>query len=175
MPRIVVDNIYIEALLGDITSIEADAIVNAANSDLWMGSGVAGAILKKGGKIIEEEAMAQGPVFPGDAVITSAGDLPASYVIHCAGMPPHGKATKVYVKSSVMKGLFLAKGKRLKSIAIPAIGAGIGGLSYSEAWSSIYDGIKIISEYPGTITDIILVAYSEDSYAELLKQLEYWQ
>ena len=69
----------------DITKVEVDAIVNAANNYLWMGAGVAGAIKQKGGKIIEEEAVSQGPIEVGDAVITSGGNLPVKYVIHAAG------------------------------------------------------------------------------------------
>ena len=67
---------------GDITESSTDAIVNAANSDLWMGSGVAGAIKKKGGIQVEHEAMAQAPIKPGEAVITSGGRMSIPYVIH---------------------------------------------------------------------------------------------
>src|SRR3989442_15788317 len=73
---------------GDITEWEVDAIVNAANSTLAMGAGVAGAIKRKGGVIIEEEAMRQGPVEGGEAVLTTGGNLAATHVIHAAGMGP---------------------------------------------------------------------------------------
>jgi len=71
---------------GDITQVETDAIVNAANSGLWMGAGVAGAIKRAGGKGIEDDAVRQGPVAVGEAVVTSAGTLKARYVIHAAVM-----------------------------------------------------------------------------------------
>ena len=73
---------------GDITDREVDAIVNAANTTLAMGAGVAGAIKRKGGVIIEEEAMRQGPVEVGDAILTTGGNLNATHVIHAAVMGP---------------------------------------------------------------------------------------
>jgi O-acetyl-ADP-ribose deacetylase (regulator of RNase III) len=76
----------IEVIQGDITLQTVDAIVNAANNHLWMGSGVAGAIKRTGGHQIEQEAVSQGPIDVGDAVITSAGTLHASHVLHAAGM-----------------------------------------------------------------------------------------
>jgi Macro domain len=79
-------DIYLER--GDITEYEVDAIVNAANSDLSMGTGVASAIKRKGGTIVEEEAARQGPIEGGEAVVSTAGNLPANYVIsaHSAGL-----------------------------------------------------------------------------------------
>ena len=78
---------------GDITENAVDAIVNAANSDLVLGSGVAGAIREKGGASIQQECDAIGPIDVGDAAVTTAGELPARYVIHAAGMPPGGSAS----------------------------------------------------------------------------------
>ncbi|TFF91693.1 hypothetical protein EU546_08280, partial [Candidatus Thorarchaeota archaeon] len=101
-------DVVIKTYMGDITDLAVDAIVNAANSDLWMGSGVAGAIKSKGGVVIEEEALAKGPIRPGEAVLTSAGKLTAKHVIHCAGMPPGGRATYLKVLGSVQHALRLA-------------------------------------------------------------------
>jgi O-acetyl-ADP-ribose deacetylase (regulator of RNase III) len=78
---------------GDITAEPVDAIVNAANSGLVLGSGVAGAIRERGGPSIQAECDAIGPIEVGDAAVTGAGDLPARYVIHAAGMPPGGEAS----------------------------------------------------------------------------------
>src|SRR2546428_10594734 len=82
---------------GDIADREVDAVVNAANSTLAMGAGVAGAIKRKGGVIIEEEAMRQGPVEVGEAVLTTGGNLPATHVIHAAalGPPPNTDPEKI--------------------------------------------------------------------------------
>ena len=119
----------IELVEGDITEQEVDAIVNAANSALVLGAGVAGAIASKGGPAIQGECDAHGPIEVGEAAITGAGDLPARFVIHAAGMPPGGQASEESVRSSVRASLVLAASKGLASIAFPAIGAGIGGFS----------------------------------------------
>jgi O-acetyl-ADP-ribose deacetylase (regulator of RNase III) len=172
MTEIRLGEITIGAYQGDITELTVDAIVNAANSDLWMGSGVAGAILKKGGSKIEEEAMAQGPISPGEAVITSGGNLKARYVIHCAGMQPGRQAKTEYIVTSVENGLNLAKIKSLKTIAIPAIGAGIGGLSYHDSWKSIIKGISKLKNYKGTLESILLVAYGSTAFNKLIEVIQ---
>ena len=82
--------LLLEILDGDIVDETTDAIVNAANNEFWMGAGVAGAIKSRGGSDIEREAIAQGPVEPGDCVMTSGGRLAARYVIHAAVMQRHG-------------------------------------------------------------------------------------
>jgi len=117
---------------GDITEAETDAIVNAANNHLWMGSGVAGAIKRKGGQIIEDEAVAQGPIEIGEAVATTAGELPHTYVIHAAGMGQDLKTSEEYVYESTLSSLYLADDLGLETIAFPAIGTGVGGLSIAD-------------------------------------------
>ena len=112
---------------GDITEHEVDAIVNAANSDLLLGAGVAGAIREKGGPTIQEECNAIGPIAVGEAAVTGAGDLPARYVIHAAGLAAGGSADETSVRRSLRRSLELAREKGCRSVAVPAIGAGIGG------------------------------------------------
>ncbi len=153
-----VGDILVRTHIGNITTLSADAIVNAANSDLWMGSGVAGAIKRKGGDIVEQEAMAQGPIKPGEAVITSAGALSAKYVIHCAGMSPGNPATYDSVKSSVQEGLRLATENELTSIAIPAIGSGVGGLSREQSAKAIIEAIEEHSTSAGSVKEVILIS-----------------
>ena len=119
----------IELVEGDITEQEVDAIVNAANSALLLGAGVAGAIASRGGPGIQRECDAHGPVEVGEAAITGAGELPARYVIHAAGMPPGGQADEASVRASVRRSLELANEHGLRTVAFPAIGAGIGGFS----------------------------------------------
>ena len=114
---------------GDITEERVDAVVNAANSQLVLGAGVAGAIREKGGPTIQAECDAHGPVAVGEAAVTGAGDLPARFVIHAAGMEPGGEASEESVKSSVRRALELAAEKGCASVAVPAVGAGIGGFS----------------------------------------------
>lgn len=125
--RLSINQNTLEILHGDITDQDTEAIVNAANNQLWMGGGVAGAIKKQGGQTIEEEAMKQGPIDVGGAVLTTGGSLKAKYVIHAAAMrlDLHTDATKVAAATRSAFGL--AEQKGITSISIPAIGTGVGG------------------------------------------------
>lgn len=116
-------------LEGDITEQEVDAIVNAANSALVLGSGVAGAIATRAGPSVQRECDAHGPIEVGEAAITGAGELSARFVIHAAGMAPGGRASEESVRSAVRAALELAEREGCRSVALPAIGAGVGGLS----------------------------------------------
>lgn len=122
----------LELTQGDITALKVDAIVNAANTHLAHGGGVALAISRKGGPLIQEESSAlvakRGPLETGEAVITSGGKLPAKFVIHTVG-PVWGDAPPAtsdkQLRSAVRNSLALADEKGLKSIAFPAISTGI--------------------------------------------------
>lgn len=114
-------------VLGDITERDVDAIVNAANSYLQHGGGVAGAIVKKGGAIIQQESNKIGYVPVGSVAITTAGRLPARFVIHAVG-PKMGEGDEDNkLKSAVFNTLRLASEKGFKSISMPAISSGIFG------------------------------------------------
>jgi O-acetyl-ADP-ribose deacetylase (regulator of RNase III) len=112
---------------GDLTQAQVDAIVNAANNDLVLGAGVAGAIRLKGGPSIQRECDAIGPIAVGGAAITGGGELPARHVIHAASMRLGGLATAEALRLSVRNALRLAREHGLRSIAFPAIGTGIAG------------------------------------------------
>jgi len=118
---------------GDITESNNEAIVNAANNEFYMGGGVAGAIKKKGGKIIEEEAIKQGPVDVGNVVITKAGVLKAKYVIHAATMKMDFKTDEGIVRKAARNTFKLTQEKKISSIAFCALGCGVGGFSYEAA------------------------------------------
>ena len=120
-------NTGIRIIQGDITGLEVDAIVNAANNELVMGGGVAGAIKRKGGKGIEDEAVKKGPIEIGGAVSTSAGSLPAKYVIHAATMGLDFKTDEAKIRSSCANALKEAEKLNVSSIAFPALGCGVGG------------------------------------------------
>jgi O-acetyl-ADP-ribose deacetylase len=122
----------VKIMLGDIALMDTEAVVNAANNELWMGSGVAGALKRAGGVQIEQEAVQQGPIAVGESVLTNAGTLPSLYVIHAAGMAPDRPATPESVAAATGSALRLACEKNIDSIAFPAIGAGVGGLSLRE-------------------------------------------
>lgn len=118
--------------VGDISLVKTQAVVNAANTELWMGSGVAGALKARGGDKIEKEARAQSPIRPGGAVLTSGGDLFADYVIHVATMELGAYATPKAVRMCTMGALALAKDNRIDSISFPALGTGVGGVSLDD-------------------------------------------
>jgi len=124
-PRIVI-------MAGDLVDQAVDAIVNAANNDLVLGAGVAGAIRRRGGPTIQQECDAHGPVKVGEAALTSAGGLPAHHVIHAASMALGGRTTAQSLKSSMDDAFRLAREHGIRSIAIPAVGTGIAGFPMDE-------------------------------------------
>lgn len=123
----------VAVFLGDITTLEVDALVNAANSQLWMGAGVAGALKRAGGVEIEEEAVRLGPIPVGESVVTRAGRLKARYVIHSAAMGPDLVTDGTKIKRATETALLRAKERNLTSIALPALGTGVGAFPLPEA------------------------------------------
>ena len=120
-------NSIVELKQGDITEMDTDAIVNAANDALQMGGGVAGAIRRKGGPKIQEECNRIGGTIVGGAVITTGGKLKARYVIHAVG-PRYGEGDEDRkLRNATLNSLKLADEHSLKSIAFPAVSAGIFG------------------------------------------------
>jgi len=119
-------------LQGDLTEVDSDAIVNAANNDLQLGGGVAGAIRRKGGEQIQRECDAIGSIPVGGAAITSGGRLKARHVIHAASMQLGGMTTERALRSSTAHALRIAAQNHLKTIAFPAVGTGIAGFPMRE-------------------------------------------
>jgi len=117
----------LEVVEGDITSLAVDAIANAANDRLWMGAGVAGAIKRTGGKEIEDEATAQGPIPLGEAVATGAGRLDAQWVVHGAVMGQDLKTNADLVAKTARSCMRVADELGAESLALPAFGTGVGG------------------------------------------------
>lgn len=113
---------------GDITEMDVDAIVNAANNDLLLGAGVAGAIARRGGESIQKECNAIGSIPVGFAAITGAGNLKARHVIHAASMGLGGvRTTAKTLQTSTAHSLRLAAERGLRTIAFPAVGTGVSG------------------------------------------------
>jgi O-acetyl-ADP-ribose deacetylase (regulator of RNase III) len=117
---------------GDLTEMDTDAIVNAANNDLVLGAGVAGAIRRKGGEAIQRECDAIGSIPLGFAAITSGGKLKARHVIHAASMGLGSLTTADTLRNSTAHSLRLAAERGLKTIAFPAVGTGIAGFPMKE-------------------------------------------
>lgn len=154
----------IVVIRGDITEVEADAIVVPANSRLIMGGGVAGAVKRKGGAEIEREAMSKGPVPVGGAVTTGAGALKARYVIHAPTMErPAGETDpdKVYLatQAAVREALRLG----LKTIAFPGMGTGVGGLNTLVAARQMVKAIlDTTREREQLLQRVFLVAFDKE-------------
>lgn len=118
---------------GDITEMEVDGIVNAANNDLILGAGVAGAILRKGGDSVQKECNDIGSIPVGYAAITGGGQLKARYVIHAASMGLGDmRTTAKSLRTSTAHSLRLAAERKLKNIAFPAVGTGVSGFPMDE-------------------------------------------
>jgi O-acetyl-ADP-ribose deacetylase (regulator of RNase III) len=114
-------------IAGDLVDQDVDAIVNAANNDLLLGGGVAGAIRNRGGAAIQSECDAHGPVKVGEAAITGGGELHARHVIHAASMRLGGRTTVESLRSSMDHVFRLAREHGVRTIAVPAVGTGIAG------------------------------------------------
>ncbi len=126
-----IDRIQIQQ--GDLTEMDVDAIVNAANNDLILGAGVAGAIARKGGDSIQRECDHIGSIPVGYAAITGGGKLKARHVIHAASMSLGGmRTTAKTLRTSTAHSLRLAAERNLKSIAFPAVGTGVSGFPMDE-------------------------------------------
>jgi O-acetyl-ADP-ribose deacetylase (regulator of RNase III) len=160
---------------GDITDWEVDAIVNAANSTLVMGAGVASAIKRKGGVIIEEEALRQGPVEVGEAVLTTGGNLAATHIIHGAVMGPDLKTDVEIIAKTTRAILALADKHRITSIALPALGTGVGHIPpLASADTMLTEVVAHLKRGQSSVRRVIFVLYLDDAYrafTETLKRL----
>ena len=154
----------IELYLGDITDLEVDAIVNAADNHLKMGGGVALAIKKRGGKIIEDEAVEQGPISIGDAIITTAGKLKAKYVIHAAAMGLDFRTDADKIKNAVINSIKRAEELKIKSIAFPAIGTGVGHFPAENAAEIMIDVVKKHIAGQTNLDKIIFALFNMNTY-----------
>jgi O-acetyl-ADP-ribose deacetylase (regulator of RNase III) len=146
----------LEVADGDIAAQTTDAVVNAANNAFWMGSGVAGALKARGGQAIEAEAMAQGPVEPGECVVTSGGHLAARYVIHAAVMGQDLQTSAALIARATTNSLALAEARKLTSIAFPAFGTGVGGFPIDECARIM---ISAIRAHVGASTSLRLIRF----------------
>ncbi|MGE5395981.1 MAG: macro domain-containing protein [Chitinophagales bacterium] len=153
----------VSLLKGDITEIDAEALVNAANNHLWMGSGVAGAIKSKGGISIQEEAVKKGPIPVGEAAVTSAGNLKARYIIHAAVMGQDLRTDYEKIRTATVNALLRAKELGINSIAFPALGTGVGGFPPAQAALAMKEAMDAAS-----VDDmkIIMVLFDDRTYRE---------
>jgi O-acetyl-ADP-ribose deacetylase len=166
----------LEVVQGDITECAVDAIVNAANNHLWMGAGVAGAIKRKGGQVIEDEAVHQGPIPIGEAVVTGGGSLKARHVIHAAAMGQDLVTNADFIRHATINSLKRAIELGLASIALPALGTGVGGFPVHEAAQVMIDATcTALRSAPQTsLTRVQFVLFTPDAlqaFAEALAKV----
>jgi O-acetyl-ADP-ribose deacetylase (regulator of RNase III) len=169
------EGVTVRLVKGDICDREVDAVVNAANNHLWMGGGVAGAIKRRGGPEIEREAMAQGPIAVGAAVATTAGALKAKHVIHAAVMDQDLSTDAEKIGWATASALDLAKGLGLTSLALPALGTGVGGFSREECARIMLGAVRKHARSGTTLARVEFVLFDQagyDAFAQALPESE---
>jgi len=170
--KVNIENRILELLDGDITEMQTDAIVNAANARLILGSGVAGAIRRKGGPEIQQECNKIGGTFVGGAVITTAGNLKAKHVIHAVG-PRMGEGNEDQkLKNATLRSLKLADENNLTSISFPAISAGVFGFPIGRcAEIMLKTTIDYLKGKTG-LEKVVFCLFGRDSYQVFENQLK---
>ena len=161
----------LELLEGDITEMNVDAIVNAANEKLVMGSGVAGAILEKGGESIQEECNRIGGTPVGTSVMTTAGDLPALRVIHSVG-PKMGEGDEDRkLASAVRSALALADRQGLRSLAIPAISTGVYEFPVDRCARILLTEIHRYLQGGTKLSKVVVCLHDDDTFQVFRREL----
>ncbi len=164
----------IHFLKGDITELDVDAVVNAANTDLVMRSGVAAAILAKGGPAVQEDCDRLAPVALGDAAVTTGGRLKALYVIHAASVLLGGPTSAESLRLAFHNTLQRVEERGLKSIAVPAIGTGAAGFPIDECARVMLDEMIEHLKCRSSLERIYFVLYDEQAlnvFEETYRQL----
>ena len=161
----------IELVEGDITEMDTDAIVNAANAALQLGAGVAGAIRRKGGPKIQEECDKIGGTFVGGAVITTGGNLKARYVIHAVG-PRMGEGNEdEKLKNATLSSLRVTEENKLKSVAFPAISTGIFGFPLDRCAKIMLSVASNFLKKQTMIEKVVFCLFGKKSYDTFCAEL----
>ncbi|MBW2060551.1 MAG: macro domain-containing protein [Deltaproteobacteria bacterium] len=159
-----VNQTELELTQDDITEMDTEAIVNAANASLILGGGVAGAVRTKGGPSIQEECDKIGGTYVGGAVVTGGGDLKAKYVIHAVG-PRMGEGDEDHkLEQATLNSLKRADEKGMKSIAFPAISTGIFGFPVDRAAKIMLGAVKGYLERQTTLDKVVFCLYGQESF-----------
>ena len=153
----------IEVQQADITKLEVDAIANAANTELRHGGGVAGAISRAGGPSIQEESNAVAPIELGDAVQTTAGDMPSRWVIHAATMHLGGPTSAEIIRRATASTLAKADELGAKSLALVAFGTGVGGFPLDEAARIEVEEVRRHLEAGGGLERIVFAVHGDEA------------
>ena len=155
----------IELAQGDITEVDTEAIVNASNTDLVLGAGVAGAIRRRGGRAIQDACDRLAPIPLGEAVITTGGELRQTRVIHAAVLDWGGAATDASIRASARSALRVAAENGIRRVAFPALGTGVGGFPMRRcAEVMIEEAQRILDAGENPLERIVFVLFDEQAY-----------
>ena len=169
--QVKINNSVLELVKGDITELDCDAMVNAANAQLILGGGVAGAIRRKGGPAIQQECDKIGGTFVGGAVITTGGNLKAKYVIHAVG-PRMGEGNEdEKLKNATLNSLKVADENKLQSIAFPAISTGIFGYPADRCAKIMLSTIREYLNSNTGIKKITMCLFDDKTFEIFAKEL----
>jgi O-acetyl-ADP-ribose deacetylase (regulator of RNase III) len=162
----------VDVLEGDLTEQDVDAIVNAANNDLILGGGVAGAIARRGGPTIQAECLTIGPIEVGDAAITGGGQLKARYVIHAASMRLGGRTSAESLRGSTRRSLEIASERGLRSIAFPAVGTGIAHFPLGDCARIMLEEVVLHGAHATSLREVRFVLFGSEAEAEFRTEAE---
>jgi O-acetyl-ADP-ribose deacetylase (regulator of RNase III) len=160
----IIENTEVEVVKGDITQVDVEAIVNAANTQLQMGGGVAKAILRKGGQVIQQEADKVGPIELAAAAITTAGNLKAKYVIHAATMNLDFKTDQEIIRQATRSTLEITKEKDIKSLAFCALGCGVGKIPLDKAARIMLEEVIHYAQWNHNLQRVLFVLYTDEAF-----------
>jgi O-acetyl-ADP-ribose deacetylase len=150
----------LEVMQADVTALEVDAIANAANTQLAHGGGVAGAISRAGGPEVQRESSERAPIELGEAVETTAGDMPARWVIHAATMELGGPTSAEIIGRATRSTLAKAEELGARSLALVAFGTGVGGFPLDEAARIMVTAAR---EHSGALERIVFAVHGDDA------------
>jgi O-acetyl-ADP-ribose deacetylase (regulator of RNase III) len=153
----------IEVRQADITKLEVDAIANAANTELRHGGGVAGAIVRAGGRAIQEESTRLAPIGLGEAVSTAAGELPSKWVIHAATMELGGPTSAEIIRAATASTLEEADQLGAGSLALVAFGTGVGGFPVAEAARIEVEEVRRHLEAGSGLERVVFAVFGADA------------
>jgi len=169
--KTIINQTHLELVVGDITEQDVDAIVNAANSQLILGGGVAGAIRAKGGPAIQEECNAKAPIEVGEAVLTTGGQLKAKYVIHAVG-PRMGEGDEDHkLQQATVNALKTAEKHGLASVAFCAISTGIFGYPMDRCAKIMLEDTITHLKGQTALKKVIFCLYSRDAHDIFAEEL----
>ena len=159
----------LEVVAGDVTKLDVDAIANAANTELKHGGGVAGAVSRAGGPDVQRESDEKAPIGLGEAVETTAGEMPARYVIHAATMELGGPTSAEIIDSATRSTLAKAEQLGCSSLALVAFGTGVGGFPLEEAARIVVTAVR---EHEGGLERVLFAVHGEQAERAFREAIE---